>query len=1564
MVAVLAMMVPPGLRAQGGANLVANGGYEAVTNGLPDGWSVYNFTGTSEVASDSSVFHEGARSVRLRATALARTSLGQNVYVTGGQWYEFSQWIKTEALSSTDLGTALRVRFANNSGQVGDTILVSGPKGTTDWTRVRKVVQAPSSATKVYVESFIWNATGTVWFDDFQIVSTEPSDFDLPITPRLRAEHPRLLATAGDFAALKTRLATDARLQAWYARLRARAQKILAEPPSTYQKPDVTGLLDISRQVLLRTYTLALLYQLDNDPAYLNRAWQELNAAANFPDWNPDHFLDTAEMTHAFAIGYDWLYQAWTPEQRAAIKTAIVQKGLNQALPTYRGQRIGVPERWGWYNDPGNWNLVINGGIGLGALAIGDEDDVEPLAEEIIRGTFTSLSYGLKVFEPDGGTYEGTGYWDFEIRPLVDYIAGLQTALGTDFGLSDSPGLDRTGNYPIYMTGPSEQSFNFGDAYPTVYYAPHLFWLARRYNQPSYAWWQAQYADRDPHPLDLLWYIPVENGLRASGTPRDILFQGIDLATFRSAWQDRNALYVAMKGMSQLKGGHYNLDAGTFVLDALGVRWAYDLGRDNYNLPGYFDTRPQGGRWTYYRARAEGQNTLVLDPGSGPEHDVSASARVIRYATSPHSAFAITDLTPVYAGKAERVWRGIALLDQRRQVLLQDEVQTAAPTDIWWFMHTQTQVESVSADGKTAVLLSDGQRLHARILSPQPAEFVVMDAQPLPTSPNPAGQDPNNGIRKLAIHLPQTQDLRLAVVFTPLRPWESPPASFPAVEPLDTWTTPATPPALLSGITLDGQPLASFAPDTFTYDLALPSGAAPPVVAASGAGSIEVTQAPAVPGTAVVTVTEDGKAPSRYTINFAIANDLDAAKLPVAAVAASANDGNVPENTLDGNLATRWSADGPGQWIRYDLGQVVDIKSVGIAWFRGNQRTSRFEIQVSNDAVDWTQVFTGTSSGFTSNFEFYNIGDRSARYVRIVGYGNSQNSFNSISEVGIFNRVFETPPRPVYLKEVTVSAPAQQLRIGDTMALSVTGKLSDGTPADLRRATIQFFSDNPQAVRVSADGTVEALADGEVRITAAVLLDHYLKFGSLTVIGVDPQQTRLEPVADTYVNDGGGANTNFGKGSFLLVKSSKDPNSGYSREAYLQFDLSTVTRPVTVAKLYLFAMVKDGAGTEIDNTVFSTGDDWTETGLTWNNRPPRGAALGSFHATSQGSWYAVDVTSEVQAQLAGDRRVSFVIAQTAPYGLWTTINSRESVSYRPYLLLRTPDATAPVVEAMLTPPPSATGWYTQPVTLTLRAHDDPGGTGIRRIEYSATGAQPIATTSVPTATAQILISTDGTTTVSARAVDYAGNASPLITTTVQLDQTAPTISISVPEARDYLQGETIAAQYTCADAGSGVARCEGSLPNGAVIDTTTVGERSFTVAAEDVAGNLAEQTVTYRVIYRFQGFFAPVENPPSLNQVQAGRAVPLKFRLGGDQGLNVLAPGSPRSVAIACDTMAPIAGAEATITAGASELSYDPVSDQYTYVWKTDKQWAGGCRQLVLQLADGTVHRANFRFRD
>jgi pimeloyl-ACP methyl ester carboxylesterase len=137
-----------------------------------------------------------------------------------------------------------------------------------------------------------------------------------------------------------------------------------------------------------------------------------------------------------------------------------------------------------------------------------------------------------------------------------------------------------------------------------------------------------------------------------------------------------------------------------------------------------------------------------------------------------------------------------------------------------------------------------------------------------------------------------------------------------------------------------------------------------------------------------------------------------AAKLPVASVTASANDGNVPENTVDGSLSTRWSATGDGQWIRFDLGASATIGAVKIAWYQGNQRTSAFDIQTSDDASTWATVFTGASSGATTALESYDVADTARRYVRIVGHGNSQNLWNSITEVELYAGSEAPPPPP------------------------------------------------------------------------------------------------------------------------------------------------------------------------------------------------------------------------------------------------------------------------------------------------------------------------------------------------------------------------------------------------------------------------------------------------------------------------------------------------------------------------------------------------------------------------
>ena len=146
------------------------------------------------------------------------------------------------------------------------------------------------------------------------------------------------------------------------------------------------------------------------------------------------------------------------------------------------------------------------------------------------------------------------------------------------------------------------------------------------------------------------------------------------------------------------------------------------------------------------------------------------------------------------------------------------------------------------------------------------------------------------------------------------------------------------------------------------------------------------------------------------------------------------------------------------------------------------------------------------------------------------------------------------------------------------------------------------------------------------------------------------------------------------------------------------------------------------------------------------------------------------------------------------------------------------------------------------------------------------------------------------------------------------------------------------------------------------VDTSSVGTKSVPFTAVDNADNSATKSCDYKVIYDWNGFFRPVDNLPDWNKAKAGSAIPVKFSLSGNQGLNIFTSGYPKSVKIACDTTASMDGIEETVTAGNSSLSYDVFADQYVYVWKTDKAWAGTCRQLAVQLIDGTFHYANFNF--
>lgn len=196
------------------------------------------------------------------------------------------------------------------------------------------------------------------------------------------------------------------------------------------------------------------------------------------------------------------------------------------------------------------------------------------------------------------------------------------------------------------------------------------------------------------------------------------------------------------------------------------------------------------------------------------------------------------------------------------------------------------------------------------------------------------------------------------------------------------------------------------------------------------------------------------------------------------------------------------------------------------------------------------------------------------------------------------------------------------------------------------------------------------------------------------------------------------------------------------------------------------------------------------------------------------------------------------------------------------------------------------------------------------------------------------------------------------------DRTRPTVSFGAPlDGATYTLGQRVLADYECADlGGSDVASCNGNAADGAAIDTSSVGTKTFQVTATDGAGNSASASATYQVVYNFAGFFNPIDNPPTFNVLPAGKGVKLIFRLAGNQGLNIFEPGYPSANTVACNPGAPQDKVEKTVKISSSKLTYEPKPNQYVYFWSTNNTWRGSCKELVLKLKDGTEHRALFKF--
>ncbi len=588
--------------------------------------------------------------------------------------------------------------------------------------------------------------------------------------------HPRLLMTAAEGAAVRERIARDKTAAAVFEAVRADADALLDAPPVVYKK-DGKRLLSVSREALARVLCLAFVHRMTDDPKYAARALAEMETAAGFNDWNPSHFLDTAEMAAALAIGYDWLYPLLSPEQEAMIRRAILDKGIH---PSFEGKR-------GWVNGDNNWNQVCHGGMVFGALALLEREP--ELAEKVVTRALGGLPHAMDVVAPDGVYPEGPSYWEYGTTYNVLLIAALESALGTDFGLKRRPGFRETGAYPLLMTGPTGGVFGFSDSGQTGGLSPAVFWFARENKDPGLAWDNHRRlremlakdgAGRGSRflPLLLVWW----DGKPAAEPRQPLAWKGEGInpvAVFRTSWTDPNAAFLAVKAGTPA-ANHGHMDTGSFIYEADGVRWALDLGAESYGKleargMGIWDRKQGSDRWRIFRYHNISHNTLTVD---GAEQVVAARADFTRF--SARKARAVMDLSAVYGGQLARAERGFTRLPDGR-VLLQDEITAGdAPARVRWAMTTPGEVAE-TAPGR-ALLTKDGKQLRVEVLSRPDA---VMET--VPTNPPPNEWDtPNPGTRQIGFHtdLAPGESAVLAVLLTP---GSAAPVPAPPLEPLAEW---------------------------------------------------------------------------------------------------------------------------------------------------------------------------------------------------------------------------------------------------------------------------------------------------------------------------------------------------------------------------------------------------------------------------------------------------------------------------------------------------------------------------------------------------------------------------------------------------------------------------------------------------------------------------------------------------------------------------------------------------------------------------------------------------------
>ncbi|MBR5157952.1 MAG: discoidin domain-containing protein, partial [Clostridia bacterium] len=787
------------------------------------------------------------------------------------------------------------------------------------------------------------------------------------------------------------------------------ADKYLEEPLIDY-----TDWLDSMRHMAGRDITSRFLawgvaYQMTGDKKYVDAAAKQFEIASTFPDFNTAHVIDAGESAAGLAVGYDWFYNAFTPEQRAFALKAVREVCLDMLASGLYGRLSSASDgasEWRSFKLMNNYNAIVNAGITLASIATLEHDT--DTAFQYISDSLRSIEYTMQMFPPGGAWTEGPNYLNFTLQSIVPWALNMENNFGQSYNIMDGQGMDGVVDFMVASTG-TEGTNNMGDSEktPALSYESY-FYFAKRYNRPyaSYMRWHDINSGNTLGSFYDLMYWDFEAGkidqTALADLPKTQRVDGMELFSIRDSYADSEANFYFSAHFGTTTGYHQHWDCGTFVLDYKGKRWAYDLGMDNYNLQnelGY-----QG--YEIFRKRGEAHNMLVIDPTkytSGVETVLGENAPIIDAQSNAYGGFVYANMDSVYED-ADKMTLGYYIDDNMSSVTMRNEFILDSSKQCMWSMMTQGDIE---IEGNVAYITQTDGSIKL--------EFIC--------SGKNARWEDNGNPKPLAETIPADKFAKQKqnAEFKQLRLWfdgaEGDNKVIVKISPTGAATKP------IADVTFSEWKLperSTLGDNVNTNFKVLYRGEEAPVVCPvydetempvfeivteDPNAIVEIEYAKDINDKTKIKVWDPNRiAYQRGTISYYKASGVSMGEYettPIYGVKVSSTpeEVNHKDNMLDNDFETRWTAMAKGEYAIFDLGEITNIDGFATCFYKGSVRQYFFDVYLSDDGENWKPVYlNGESSGNTEELELYTFEQREqARYVKLVANGNSGNPPSNVN---------------------------------------------------------------------------------------------------------------------------------------------------------------------------------------------------------------------------------------------------------------------------------------------------------------------------------------------------------------------------------------------------------------------------------------------------------------------------------------------------------------------------------------------------------------------------------------